>query len=219
MTRNFKALGLALVAMLALGAVLASAASALTVTAAKYPAAIAGTQTNTNTITNGVRATSCSEASLTGSIAKAAEVLTITPIYGGCTGNGATTITINTNNCTYTLKPTIAHAETTGTGTITVDCPEGTRIVTDIWATGKKHTEPKLCRLEVPAQGPLAGFEYHNTLAGGIELTINLAEVKVLRTEGTAANCGAAEQSHGTYTGNVLATATNEGAPVNLMVG
>jgi len=219
MTRNIKALGLTLVAMLALGAVIASAASALTVTAAKYTAAISATQTNVNTLSNGIRSVSCSEASLTGSIAKAEEVVEITPVYGGCTGNGNTTATVNANGCTYTLRPTVAHTETTGTGTISVHCPEGKRILIDIWATGKKHSEAKLCRLEVGAQGPLSHGEYHNTLAGGIELTINLTEVKVLRTEGTAANCGAAEQPKGTYTGNVLATATNEGAAVHLMVG
>jgi len=218
MTRNARALGLALVAMLAMGAVLASAASALTVTAAKYPAAISATQTNTNTLSNGIRTVSCSEASLTGEIGAASETVQITPVYGGCTGNGGTTATVNANGCTYTLKPTVEHSATTGTGTITVDCPEGKRILVDIWATGKKHTEAKLCRLEVGAQGPLSGGEYHNT-ANGILLTINLTTVKVLRTEGTAANCGAAEKTEGTCTGNVEATAKSGGEAVNLMVG
>jgi hypothetical protein len=125
------------------------------------------------------------------------------------------------NGCDYTLHVTERTNASTGHGKVTVDCEVGKSIQIDIWATGKKHTEAKLCRLEVPAQGPLAGIEYHNrTKPSGkkyIELTIKINTLRVLRTEGTAVNCGAAEKVNATYEGpggeaaKIEATALNEG--------
>jgi len=220
MIRNLKVLGVAAVAVLAMSAAIASAAQGA-VTAGANPATVKGVQTNTNTLSNGIRTVSCTEANLTGTLAGSAESVTIAPTYGGCTGNGGTTATVTTTGCKYILTPDSSAAS--GTGKVSVSCEAGKNIVVEIWATGKSHSEAKLCKLEVPTQGPLSGGSYKNAGSGStehIELSFEITSLKVLRTEGTAANCGAAEKTNASYTGNIDATATNEGGTqVALMVG
>jgi len=224
MTRNLKALGLSMVAVLAMSAFVASAAHAEAgeVTAGAYPATISGVQTNENVLSNGVRSVTCATASLTGTLSAASSTVSITPSYSNCSGNGSTTATVNTNGCSYLLHVTTQTSESTGTGTVDVVCPEGKRIQIDIWATGQHPAGPKLCRLEVPAQNGVNGGEYHNVTAPsgkkGIELTFNANNVRVLRVEGTSTACGAAEKVNGTYTGNVLGTATSEGVATDLFI-
>jgi hypothetical protein len=213
MRRNLKVLGLALAAVFALTAVAASAASAHSITAGAYEANVSGVQTNTNTLSNGVREVSCSTAKLTGALTAAAETITIIPEYEGCTGNAGTTATIDMNGCDYTLTVT-----GTSTGTVTVMCPTGKKIEVTIWASGKAHTEPRLCTLAVEAQGPLSGGTYTN-LSGteGMQLKLALSTLDVKRTEGTAANCGAENKTTGTYNGEIHATAKHAGTATTLM--
>jgi hypothetical protein len=222
MIRNIKALGLAVVAVLAMSAVVASAAQAANqIQASEYPATVTGTQTGENVLSNGVRSVSCAKANLVGELAAASSTLTIAPEYSECTGNANTTATVNTAGCTYTL-----HSEevttTTGNGKVTITCA-GEGIIIDIWATGKSHSEAKLCRLVVPSQGPKAIGEYHVREEGGVkylEMTLKSETLTVKRTEGTALNCGAAEKTNATYNGVVDARATNSlGKAISLWVG
>jgi hypothetical protein len=216
MIRNLKALGLSVVAVFAMTAIVASVAHAepATIQAGSYTASVSGAQTNENVLSNGIRSVTCANATLKGVLAAASTTITIEPAYSNCTGNGSTTATVNTNGCDYTLHVVTKTATDTGTGSVTVDCPAGKSIQVDIWATGKLHSENKLCRLEVPAQGPVSGIEWHDITPAApakktVLLTLNINTLRVLRTEGTAVNCGAAEKTNATYVGNIEASAKN----------
>jgi hypothetical protein len=213
-TNTLTALPLALVAVIALSAMTASAASAHSITAGEYPANVTGVQTNTNVFSNGVREWTCSEASLTGSLSAASESITITPSYGGCTGNSGTTVTVDVNGCRYVTVVT-----GTGTATLTLQCPVGKSIEWTIWETGKVHSETRLCTLNLPPQGPISGLTFSNNAGpGGISWVVHVTGLLVVRMFGTAANCGAAEKTTGTLTGNVTATAKNSlGTAISLM--
>jgi hypothetical protein len=224
MTRNLKALALCVVAILAMSALVASAAQAKNnITAGEYEADVTGTQVGVNTLSNGVREVACATASLTGKLAAASSTITITPAYENCTGNASTTATVNVTGCDYLLHVEEETTATTGHGSVTIQCPVGASIDVDIWATGKSHSETKLCRLQVPAQGPVKGIEYHIETSGVtgkkiIMLTIHMSTLTVNRVEGTALNCGAATTAKGTYNGNVESKATKGGVPVDLFI-
>jgi hypothetical protein len=222
MTRNLKVLGLCVVAVLAMSVMVASAAQAKPlIRAERYTATVSGTQTGENVLSNGVRSVSCKEASLSGLLTEASSTITISPSYSICTGNANTTATVDTTGCDYTLHTEGVTGASTGNGKVTITC-EGPGIIIDIWATGKSHSETKLCRLVVPSQGPTAIGEYHNReTAGGlryVELTLSSSTLIVKRTEGTALNCGAAEKTNATYAGVADATATNEEEEIDLWI-
>jgi hypothetical protein len=210
--RKIKTLGLTLVAILALTAVAASAASAHEVTAGAYEANVSGEQTNTNTLSNGVREVSCANATLTGALTAASPSLTITPVYTNCTGNAGTTATIDMNGCTYILVPTAASG-IANNASVTVNCTGTNEINVTIWATGKAHTEAKLCTLGVPHQIVLG--KYTNT-ANGLSLVFAANTLVVNRLGGTALNCGAATTSAGTYNGALAASAKHIGVATSL---
>ncbi|MDX6622187.1 MAG: hypothetical protein QOE75_119 [Solirubrobacterales bacterium] len=223
MIRNLKALGVCAIAVLAMSAVVASAAQAADdIQAGSYPATIDGVQTNENVLSNGIRSVTCAEATLTGTLSEKSKTVTINPSYSACTGNGSTTATVTTTGCSFVLDPTETVAGTNGTGTVDVVC-SGSGITIDIWATGKKHSEAKLCRLVVPSQKGITGGTYHNREVGGkkvIDLNFASSNVLVNRTEGTAVNCGAATKTEGTYNGALRGSATNEGgSQIDLWVG
>jgi hypothetical protein len=226
MIRNLKALGLLVVAAFAMTAIGASAAHAQPANfqAGSYTATVRGVQTTENTLSNGIRSVSCATANLTGGLPAASTTITIESSYSNCTGNGNTTATVTTNGCDYTLHVVTKTATDTGTGSVTIMCPPGQAIQVDIWATGKAHNEPKLCRLEVPEQGPVGGIEWHDITPAApakktVLLTLNINTLRVLRTEGTLLNCGPAEKTTATYTGNIEWSAKNGSeVPIDLFI-
>jgi hypothetical protein len=194
MIRNLGRLLSCVAAVAALVVVVAPTASAAEFEASEYPATVTATPENEIVISNGVRSVTCANIVMPGTLSGAAESIALTPSYANCTGNANTTATVTMNGCTYTFK---------AIGELNIDCPLGSNSIIDIWATGKKHTDPKMCRLEVPEQGPIKGLSYHNTTLNGknaIKLTTVSSNFTVLRTEGSALNCGASHKD-GTFTG------------------
>jgi hypothetical protein len=167
MTRNLKALGLALVAVFALGAVVASAASAQSGTLTSTgPVTIIGTNTgeaSANQITMFGGTTQCPNAKFTSHkynvtphtfIPNDVSTFTITPHFGVCSSKiGAATFpsTIDANGCDV-----VFHIEgtTPGVDTYTVKstvvCEAAKHIVITIFATAAKHAanEP-FCNLTI----------------------------------------------------------------------
>ncbi|MDX6623158.1 MAG: hypothetical protein QOE75_1090 [Solirubrobacterales bacterium] len=218
MSRFAKALIVSVVTALVGAGIFASVvrAEAGQFTAGSYAAEIGGFQTTTNTLSNGIRSVGCATASLaTTNFAAASSLLYLGPSYANCTGNGNTTVTVDTEGCVYKFALTTKITATTGEGTLSILCSAGNSIVYDIWATGKSHSEAKLCRLELPEQGPDIGVVYHVVTAGsgkkGIEVTMNINTLTIERTSGTAVNCGAALKTSATWEGNLLFTATESG--------
>jgi len=145
MTRNLKALGLALVAMFAMSAMAASAAQAQTqgeFTAAASPATLTGDGGGDKFTAAGTTVT-CSDADFHSPLTNVpTTTVTITPIYTGCTV-GTLPATVTMNNCDYMF-----HAGNTAPGgngtygvTVDVDCPTSTTTIEiDAWLSPHRKT-------------------------------------------------------------------------------
>ena len=214
MMRKIGLLGLGIVAVMSMGAVAASGAlAAPNLKAESYPALITGTQTNENVLSNGVRSVTCKGAILSGKkITAASESVEIAPTYSECTGNSSTVAEVVTTGTIFKL--------TTTTGTF----PTGFgfhisvfgHVIINIWASAEaKEKGTLLCKLEVPEEGnaTITGGEAMNQGSGtsrNVQLKLNSSNVLIKRVSGTAANCGAAEKTTVTYTGELNGIAKTE---------
>jgi len=190
MTRNLKALGLALFAAFALCAVVASAASAqngrLTSTG---PVTLIGTETGgaeANQLSAFGFKTSChleaisaaekatvsphKKTTYTGhkynvtphvAIPSGAETITITPHYVGCTTSGFPT-TVNMNGCDYVFHLTPTSGVDKYAVDATVDCPTGQHIEITVYANAAEHTANKpFCHVKIlEKEGAFPGDTY-----------------------------------------------------------
>jgi hypothetical protein len=171
MTRNLKALGLALVAVFATSVMVASTASAQVGNLGKItsdgPVTLKGTETAGENKFEAFGATvTCPGSTYTGHkvnvtphelIPVNATEVTITPTYVNCV-EGTNKITIDMNGCDYVLKDTTTKTAGENTYTVLVDivCPAGKSIE----ITGG------FCTVKVGAQANKAGFHLKNTGTG-----------------------------------------------------
>ena len=131
MTRKFKALGLALFATLALGAVMASAALATEFTASSYPVTYSGTQaaTEPHRFAIDTYEGNCKDITFSGEAKGTSTTLTLTPKFNECTFAGLSA-TVTTNGCSFLL-----HLPSAGTdATVDLTCPAGQELTIDIAA-------------------------------------------------------------------------------------
>jgi hypothetical protein len=143
MTRNFKALGLALVAVFAFAAVAASSASAEVTdhfTTAHTPTVITGAQVGNSTdnlfsIKSFNEPVTCSTATFGGTVTgTSATEVTVHPTYSGCTTANLGTAAVDTEGCNYILKSTTdAFTNTSGAAegskaTVSLECETGKSI-------------------------------------------------------------------------------------------
>jgi hypothetical protein len=166
MSRNLKALGLTLLAVSALGSIVAPAAQAETpiVTELKWPEATTLTGTDVTgtedgklarlTIGTGSRFIECTQAKqLSGSILESSTTTTLKPEYQECFANGlkSVPVTVTHNGCTLTAT---AKKESEGEvpGEAIVDCPGGRGIEVHVFENGaaEKSNKP-LCTYDIPA--------------------------------------------------------------------
>jgi hypothetical protein len=231
MTRSLKALGLAMVAMLALGAVLASAASAapkLTSASNEYPVVLEGSQSTKHKFTlPGNRTFECTTVKFVGEIKSKAEAetskATVAPTYEGCTATilgNIDPVTVTLNGCTYQLSLTeeAASAGYEYAGAVKIQCPAGKSIEVHVWENTTKHTnnEATLCTYSIGEQGPLTKIDYKlneknangEATTGNINATV--ANIATTRVSGTLTNCGAASQV-ATYEGDTLVEGFHNG--------
>jgi hypothetical protein len=115
MIRKFKALGLATVAVLAMSAVVASAASAQ-FTANSYPTTVTATSALGNDVLTIDGTSQECQSHFQGTFSEETTALTITPIYSGCKFFGFASGTIAMNGCDY-----VFHSN----GSFDVECPAG----------------------------------------------------------------------------------------------
>jgi hypothetical protein len=156
MTRNLKALGLALVAVFAMGAVIASAAQAQQGTLTSTgPVTLRGVNEvgQINSLTAFGGEVKCPNVVYTGHkvtetphkpIPSGAKEVTITPHYGLCTGPAGVPATVDMNGCDYDFDL----LETTGGGDTygiraTVTCPAGKHITLTFFTSAANHTNNK----------------------------------------------------------------------------
>ncbi|MBS1878920.1 MAG: hypothetical protein JST31_05370 [Actinobacteria bacterium] len=209
MVRKLKAFGLTLVAMLALGVVVASAAQANEFKAAEYPATIKGEQKSThNFVIGGNRTLTCAGAEFNGTLAGASKELTITPTYSSChviIAGSTLDATVTMEGCDYLFT------EPAG-GKVHFKCPAGKTVVIHVYnGAGVEHTAGnELCRYTIAEQSNLGTVTYANqaTTPKTVVQTANVTGVAVKRAFGTLGNCGAESQT-AVYTGETTVKAFN----------
>jgi hypothetical protein len=216
MIRNFKALGLAVVAVLAMSAVVASAAQAVEFKAGAYPAALTakaeslangGSQKFVTTAGTVTCDTVTGTATLSG---PASSILTTTITYTDsaleaegkkdtCTGPLGSQPVIEMNGCQYRFNVA---------GTVDIVCPESKTIVVNGGG---------LCTVKIGSQTGLSKVTYTTITEGGIEkVTISPAVTNIKYSH--SGLCGTGSGTTGSYTGNVIVSGTNSGNPTNVTV-
>ncbi|HET7120877.1 MAG TPA: hypothetical protein VFI17_06455 [Solirubrobacterales bacterium] len=136
MTRNIKALGLALIAVFAMSAWIASAAQAApTVTLKDTNGATVGTADFTGEETEGKHkftvdgsSVECANVAFSGTITDGETWTTVTPSYTECTAFGFLGATVSTAGCDYKLMANAENAADTYSGEIEVFCNTGNAI-------------------------------------------------------------------------------------------
>ena len=216
---NLKALGLALVAALAMSAVAASAVHAVgDFTAASYPAVAKGSQEgkhgegkNYFEITNKVEErVECETATYQATQSAETTVLTVTPHYAGCTKNG-TSVSIALNGCYFKFETTGTDAKGNTTGTADVVCPVSTGAITIRGAFG-------ICEVHVPGEvhsatsghnQNLAGVTFTNVANGDVTVDVDITgKVQYIETDTSFCPFGSESngvtQSNGNFVSSVL---------------
>jgi hypothetical protein len=226
MTRNFKSLGVALAAVLAMGALVVAVASATPVTghftkSGETLTVVTGEQGVVGHVfsAGGHGEVTCPVAHFVGEqTVKRRETITITPKYEGKTdpppGNQKTTCkfaglegtTVNMNGCDYLFNGT--------TGTAALKCPGAIKSVT----VEAKVAGILKCTIHIPEQS-LTGITYtnnnHPSAVSTVTVTANVPSITYTTTKGTGA--GACEETNipdgtdGTYKGSVTVHGTAGG--------
>lgn len=212
MIRNLKALGLALVAIFALGAMAASAASADALTAESYPVTLTGAHDAgfaADTFITTAGSVKCPDATYHGTIKEASTTITVTPEFNSpkdsCTIGGGIPAIIDTNGCDFLFH---IGTGTLTTGTVDLVCPAGK----DLTVTANQNTAGSLtpkCTMHVPPQA-VGGITYDN-VAGPpkqIRVTIKSAGITYKETAGIGlgTGLGACTPSGELHTGEFLGT-------------
>jgi len=218
MSRNLKALGLALVAVLAMSALTAAGASAeaFQFKAEKTPTTtLSGKQHGAaDVFTTDTGSVSCNEAKYAGTVTgtEVTEV-TVTPTYSECTAFGLFNVPIDTNGCQYKFT-VLTKVGANYEGKVDVVCPAGQVI---------KVTAP-LCTVTVGAQNNVPGtITYTNVGAGATrEITVDV-NLTGLTYEEHRPLFGICENNtvlthDGTYVGAGLVTGTNGGTHSGVFV-
>ncbi len=240
MNHRLKALGLALIAVLALGGIAAAGAQAETPIVSEL-AAPNVTNLDVKDVTGtedgklarlgfgaGFRFIECTEARLTNAaIVGSATTVTATPNYEKCVENGKTPVTVTHNGCTATLTAT-KEKEGKVLGDVTIDCAAGGQIELHIYEGAAGHAANKsICTYDIKPQ-TLTGAEITSFGAGATrDLTVNLNALSTLKLTNTGpggvATCSIAVNAEGTarFVGQMTVTGTNfnSGAQVGIFLG
>jgi len=208
MTRNLKALGLALFAVLALGAMAASAAQAGQFTAGGFPATITGQHTTVQELDTELGTMECG-LKLHGELAAASEDLTLTPEYGTSCKIGGDEVHVKLNGCDYRLHAGATIAMDMVEGSLDVKCPAGQAI--DFLITAEQP-----CLLTIPEQLGLGSVVYRDkTMAKDVDLELELEGLDYVLDNGCEVE-GAFE--NGSYVGVSTIKADFEGMPTPFTV-
>ncbi|HEX3735701.1 MAG TPA: hypothetical protein VHU86_11195 [Solirubrobacterales bacterium] len=132
MIRNLKILGLAVVAVMAMGAVMASAALATPqFTATEYPVEIhgaGGTGSTAEKFTTEAGTVECGASTFTGTQSGASSTLTMHPTYTECVAFGFLSAAVNTEECNYIFHANTKVSTDHYTLSTDVSCPAGQSI-------------------------------------------------------------------------------------------
>jgi hypothetical protein len=175
MRGTLKALGLALLAALALSAVAATGAQAENketgrFTAEKFPAVATGHQegeVNRLKITTGagetVRSIECASATYEATLPEKSTSLTVTPHYTGCKNNDGIEVHVDLNGCDFKFtSETYTKATEETHGKVHIECPVGKQIEITVRNPFGTTTGAPLCVIDIKAQTGKATLTYTN---------------------------------------------------------
>jgi hypothetical protein len=189
MTRQLRVLGLALLAVLATSAVIASAAQAVPqFTASSYPATATGSNTKgSESFTTEAGTVQC-DSHFQGSLSAASSTFTVTPTYTNCEAFGFLDATVNMEGCSYIFHATEKVTTDHYRSHVTVECPSGKSI----------KITAGTCKAEVKAQGNLTTLTTTNS-GGSVTAMPSVTNIAMTVTQdgfgcpfsGTGAKTGA----------------------------
>ncbi|HEX5711818.1 MAG TPA: hypothetical protein VFX85_00725 [Solirubrobacterales bacterium] len=204
---RIKTFGVALIAMMAMGAVAASLASANEFTATEYPVTLTGFDEAgfAPVFTTTAGTVQCPTATYHATVEKATTSVPVTPTYSGCTAFGFPAV-IDLNGCTY--KFNIGAGETTE-GTADLVCPAGKEITVTAISAGIVK-----CTVHVAPQTGLGSLKYTNILTKEtdppsteeITIDVTLQKIKYSHTQGTGLGSCPSGAGEGSLGGKVVVT-------------
>ena len=208
MMRNLKVLGIAMAAVFAMSAVIASAASADQLTSESSPVTLTGAQiaSENNKLTSPeVGTISCETADYNAtSVATPTRTITVTPVYTNCRVFGFLSHTpIHMNGCDYLLHVNTAANDTTGTADLV--CPAGATVTATAISVGTTK-----CTVHIAPQTNLAKIEATNIGSGAtreIELHLEIENIAETHTKGSGLGaCPAGSSTKAVLEGTVKVT-------------
>lgn len=201
MIRDLKRLCLPLVALVAVGVLFASPASADDLTSEVSPVTLTGRGVTADILTfPGVGTTSCAHTTFTATAVTPTTTITMTPVLTECVTLGFPS-EVDVNGCDYLM-----HISGGGSTTATVDivCPAGQKI--DITVN---PASPK-CTITIGPQTGKGTVTIKNIGAGTtreLELEFNLTKLAANSTEGTGiGKCPTKATTEATQTGRKIVT-------------
>jgi hypothetical protein len=234
MTHNLKALGLAFLAIFAMGAIAAGSAQAeagrgaSAFTAEQYPLTLDGEQEGAATVwSREGRTLTCENATFSAAITGVATTVTVHPSYSNChaviLGTKFDVTITYPSTCNYILHTTtdVVNGIDTFTGLTDLSCTSGD-VQVDIYKAGTpttaaahENTNNFLCAYTFQNQNGLKTIDLTNQAAGGITpknwitADFNVGGVSSKRVDGTALTCGAENNATGTWIGTATLKGTN----------
>lgn len=215
--RNLKVLGLAFMAMFALSAVMASAASADEFTAEKYPVTLTGKNTTANdTFVTTTGNVNCKQAAYHGTVSGPTTKVFVTPSYNECTAFGFPAV-IDVNECQYVFN-VAAGAATTGDADLV--CEKGSVKSITVTAIGAGTVK---CIVTVLPQSDILGtVTYSNTGSGTtqeVDVEVGLSGIDYSHTKGTGVGaCTAGSATNGTLAAKGIVTGEVDPSGVHIGV-
>jgi hypothetical protein len=205
--QEIKVLGVAVAAVLALGALgtPATYAAAGILTTEIYPATLTENQVGKSEWVMGIgsRKVSCAVWSTHGISQGPQESSTLVPRYENCTSTNGLPATIITKQCHYQMRWERVEV-TTGTTKLDLFCPSGQEVTIDIFANAEKQARDiEACEFHIRPQVEIALGEYHlegNGTTRNVATTSSGATFHTVNTVGSKLLCGLKSGETGTST-------------------
>jgi hypothetical protein len=205
--KKMKTLGLALVAVFAMSAVVASAASAAQFASdGNVEASIEAKQSTTHTFSIEGNNVTCTSAVFTtaGLISSPATSVKVHPAYTGCTAFGFVGSSVTTTGCDYVLSAPGTVESGKVAGNIKVECEAGKNIV----------IVAGTCEVTVAPQSFTKGLTFENIASSPKTMNLKAAVTGIASTkvkDGFLCPLSGTGAASGTYTGDTLIKGFNSG--------
>lgn len=208
MSRQLRLLGLALLALVASGAITATGAQAGLFTAGEYPATITGSSVGVHILHTEIGNMEC-EPTFDGVLEAPAAELTLIPTYATACEIGMSEVHVTNNGCDFKLHAGNTLAEDAVAGTMDIVCPEGNAMDFEI-------TSNPTCHLKIPGQAGLSALTYTNrTMAKDVDVDFSIGGL-VYRLDNNCPVVG--NFANGTYGGTSTLKADHEGGETSFGV-